>query len=99
MLADARDEVHVDRDAVTRDRVLADERCCDVLHPVGQPARYRPGASGAPDGPFAALPFEFADLGDHHRLRFAHDVAAVGAAVILDADGHSAVPVAVGATI
>ena len=88
-------EVDADGDLVAGDGVLGDADRGDVLDPVGEPRLDCPGLAGLADGAGVALFFQFADeLGDL-GAGLAGDVAAVGGAVVLDADGHAAVPAAV----
>ncbi len=93
--AEAGDEVMVHRDPVAVDGVLGDVRRCDVLDPVGEPGRERPALAGLAHRALVALALQLADgLGDLGSGLPA-DVATVRGAVVLDADGDSAVPAAV----
>ena len=99
MLPHARRQVLVYRGAVRPVRLVLDRRPGDVLHPVRQPGLHGRRAAGLTDCAALALPFELADCRDDLGLGPALDVAPVRRAVVLDAHGDSAMPLAVPAEV
>src|SRR4051812_46632109 len=94
------DQMREDVDAIARVGRFADgRRYRDILDPVHEPLRNRPPLAGFSDVPVVAAALQLTDLADGLGLSLDHDVAPVGPAVVLDADGYSAVPVSVTAEI
>src|SRR5690606_33887918 len=92
---DPGDQVAVHRCAVPDQGVVADGLCGDVLHPVHEPLLNCPRTTRLPGLAAVSLLFELPDGLDHGTFALALDVATVGLAVVADAHGYPAVPVAV----
>src|SRR5947207_5696521 len=98
--AKARDQVLVHVDSVSEVGVLGDvRRRGDVLDPVGEPLADRPPLGDLAHAALVAVSLQSPDLRRDLASALATNMAAVGSAVVPDADRNPTVPVPVVALV